>query len=125
VDPAKGCGRRATNWASETSAFLQIRERNRMSKQHSAKHFVYHVYKDNVRVESFSTEPLSFNCLKEQAKHHKTAEFRVEKSETIFDSSTSPEDKKMLDGLRSIERDNSIHASIHDSNRNIGREDDE
>jgi hypothetical protein len=88
-----------------------------MSKKISAKHFVYHVYKDNVMVGSFSTEPLSFDCLKEQAKLHKTAEFRVEKAETLFDSSASPEDKKILDGLRSIVRNNAIHATIHANDR--------
>ena len=88
-----------------------------MSKKLSAKHFVYHVYKDNVLADSFSTEPLSFNCLKEQARIHRTAEFRVEKAETIFDSSTSPEDKKILDGLRSTVRSNAIHATIHANDR--------
>jgi hypothetical protein len=75
------------------------------------------VYKDNVLVDSFSTESLSFNALKEQASLHRAAEFRVEKAEILFDSSTSPEDKKILDGLRSIERSNAIHATIHANDR--------
>ena len=88
-----------------------------MSKKLSTKHFVYHVYKDNVLVESFSIEPLSFDYLREQARLHRTAAFRVEKAETLFDSSTSPEDKKILDGLRTIERTNAIHATIHANDR--------
>jgi len=88
-----------------------------MSKKLSTKHIVFHVYKDNVPVDSFSTEPLSFNYLKEQAGLHRTAEFRVEKAETLFDSSTSTEDKKILDALRSIERSNAIHATIHANDR--------
>jgi len=49
----------------------------------------------------------------------------VEKAETLFDSSRITEDKKILDGLRSIRRGNEIHASIHISDADIGREDDE
>jgi hypothetical protein len=117
VDPELGCGLTATKRAGETPVFLRIRERNRMSKKLSTRHFVYHVYRDSVLVESFWTEPLSFNYLKEQARLHRTAEFRVERAETIFDSSTSPEDKNILDGLRTIKRSNAIHATIHANDR--------
>jgi hypothetical protein len=88
-----------------------------MSKTHLSRQFVYHVYKDNVRVESFSTEQLSFDCLKEQATLHRLAEFRVERVEILFESASNREDKTILEGLRSISRSNAIHATIHANDR--------
>jgi hypothetical protein len=91
----------------------------------ATKNYVYHVFNDATLVNSFTSESESFEYLKTQARHHRSAEFRVEKAETLFDSSRITEDKKILDGLRSIRRGNEIHASIHISDADIGREDDE
>jgi hypothetical protein len=90
----------------------------------ATKRYVYHVFNNAALMKSFTSESESFDYLKTQAQHHRTAAFRVEKAVTIFDSATSPEDKKILDGIRSITRDNCIHASIHMSDADIGRDED-
>ena len=88
-----------------------------MLKKKPAKHPVYHVYKDNALAQSLSMEFAFLSFLKEQASVHRRAQFRVEKAVTIFDLATSPEDQTILDGLRSINRLNAIHASIYPDDR--------
>jgi hypothetical protein len=70
----------------------------------SKRHYTYHVFKDNELIGSFTLEPMSFAYLRDRAKIHSKSDFRVERAVTIFDSFTSPEDKTILEGLRSIER---------------------
>ena len=52
-----------------------------------------------------------------------SSEFKIEKSETVFDSVTEPRDKLSLHVIRNLRKSNAIHASIHEEDWKIGWED--
>jgi hypothetical protein len=59
------------------------------------------------------------------AQRHPKAHFTIEKREIVFDSRENVDDQKRLTEMRKPQRSNAIHASIHASDLDIGREDKE
>ena len=64
-----------------------------------------------------------FEYVKVSAKHHPKSHFFIEKREIIFDSRDNIEDERQLNEYRKPVRDNAIHASIHPSDWDIGKDD--
>ena len=81
----------------------------------------YRVYRNGKSKAALPNETEAFDYLHRSASRHKKAEFVIERREVIFNSHDIAADKKRLQELRSPERDNSIHASIHSSDRDIGK----
>jgi len=79
----------------------------------------YRVYRNGKSKAALPTETEAFDYLKRSASRHKKADFVIERREIIFNSFENPDDKKRLETVRI--RDNAIHASIHISDRDIGR----
>jgi hypothetical protein len=81
----------------------------------------YRVYRNGKSKAALPNEAEAFEYLERSAKRHRKAEFVIERHEIIFNSHDNADDKKRLEELRRAGRDNSIHASIHISDRDIGR----
>jgi hypothetical protein len=81
----------------------------------------YRVYRNGKSKAALPSEAEAFQYLKRSAAHRRKAEFVIERREIIFNSQDNADDKKRLEKLRSSERDNSIHASIHADNWDIGK----
>jgi hypothetical protein len=81
----------------------------------------YRVYRNGKSKAALPSETEAYDYLKTSASRHKKADFVIERRETIFNSQDNADDKKRLEKLRSSERDNSIHASIHADNWDIGK----
>jgi hypothetical protein len=81
----------------------------------------YRVYRNGRSKAALPSEAEAYDYLKTSASRHKKADFVIERRETIFNSHDNADDKKRLEELRRPDRDNSIHASIHISDRDIGR----
>ena len=87
------------------------------------------VYRDGKSRAVLLTELGALEYLKESALRHATSDYVIEKREILFDSQENAKDKKRLTELRKPQRkparDNSIHASIHADNADIGRDEQE
>jgi hypothetical protein len=81
----------------------------------------YRVYRNGKSKAALPNESEAFEYLQRSAKRHRKAEFIIERREVIFNSQDNADDRKRLEKLRISDRDNSIHASIHISDRDIGR----
>jgi hypothetical protein len=80
----------------------------------------YRVYRNGKSKAALPTEAEAFDYLKRSAMRHHKAEFVIERREIIFNSHENAADKKRLIELRKPQHDNSIHASIHESDWDIG-----
>jgi hypothetical protein len=83
----------------------------------------YCIYQNGKSKAVLPTESEAFEYLKRSALRHPEAEFAIEKRELIFDSFGRAQDKKRLSEFRKPKRDNTIHASIHACDWDIGTED--
>jgi hypothetical protein len=81
----------------------------------------YRVYRNGKSKAALPTEGEAFDYLKRSASRHKKADFVIERREIVFNSFENSDDKKRLDELRRPQIDNSIHASIHSDNWDIGK----
>jgi hypothetical protein len=81
----------------------------------------YRVYRNGKSKAVLPSENEALDYLKRAASHHKKSEFVIERRDVIFNSYENADDKKRLQEFRKPERDNAIHASIHISDRDIGR----
>jgi hypothetical protein len=88
------------------------------------KNVQYRIYRNGKSKAVLPSESEAFEYLKQSAQRHLKADFTIERRETVFNSHEDAEDKKRLSQFRRS-RENFIHASIHASDWNIGREDDE
>lgn len=82
----------------------------------------FRVYRNGKSKAVLPTETEAFEYLKSAVTRHKKAEFIIERMEIVFDSHGKAEDMKKLNEMRTPRRDNAIHASIHEFDRDIGRE---
>jgi hypothetical protein len=80
---------------------------------------------DNKAIGTFTIEEDAFALVRSEARKHREAEFRVEKTETVFDSVREPRDKQSLQRIRSPRKTNAIHGSIHPEDWKVGWEDGE
>ena len=81
------------------------------------------IYMDDKLVETFAHEERAFTFVRTEARTHNESEFKIEKTETIFDSVTEPRDKLSLHMIRNPRKTNAIHASIHPGDWKVGWED--
>jgi hypothetical protein len=84
------------------------------------KEYRYRIYRNEKSIMPFVSEEEAFDYLKKNALRHKKAEFRIEKTETLFDSSKHPKDRKLLKEFRGQQGDNSNRVSSDKADSDIG-----
>jgi hypothetical protein len=67
--------------------------------------YSYSVYRKEQSIKILSSKTEAFDYLKKNALRHKRANFRIEKIETLFDSSRYPKDKNKLNKFRGKKTD--------------------
>ena len=83
----------------------------------------YRVIVDNKITKTFPSEQQALMYVQRTSQRHRKAEFLIEQFEVIFDFQNTPSHKRLLDAFREERWDNSIHASIRSSDRDIGDDD--
>jgi len=83
----------------------------------------YIVYMDDAEIGTFAIEEQAYALVRTEARIHSEPEFRIEKTETIFDSVAKPRDKLSLHMIRNSRKTNAVHASIHPEDWKVGWED--
>jgi len=83
----------------------------------------YVIYMDDAQIGTFTIEEQAYVLVRTEAKKHLESEFKIEKTETVFDSDAKPRDKLSLHMIRNPRRSNAIHLSIHREDWKIGWED--
>jgi hypothetical protein len=68
---------------------------------------IYTVYMDNNVIGKWAA------LIRTEAKKHRESGLKVEKTETMFDTSSQPRDKLSLNMIRNPRKSNAIRASIH------------
>ena len=84
---------------------------------------IYIIYMDNKEVGTSTNEEQAYALVRTEARIHSESEFKIEKTETVFDSNAVPRDKLSLHMIRNPRKSNAVHASIHQEDWNIGWED--
>jgi len=85
--------------------------------------FGYNVFMDNRAIGTFTIEEHAFALVRTEARKHREAEFRIEKTETVFDSVREPRDRESLQRVRNPRRTNAIPAGIRPDDWKVGWED--
>ncbi len=85
--------------------------------------FTYRVYINGEAAINFQTEGGALNYVESAASIHRDADFIIEKTEKIFDSSENSDDRDLLYHARNPNSSNTIHASIHPEDWDIERDD--
>jgi hypothetical protein len=83
----------------------------------------YRVIIDNKVTITFPSEQAALMYVQRTSQRHRKAEFIIEQFEIIFDFQKTPSHKRLLDAFREERFDNSIHASIHSGDSDIGNDD--
>jgi len=78
---------------------------------------------DDTEIGAFTIEEQAYALVRTEARIHSESEFKIEKTETVFDSDAQPRDKLSLHVIRNRRKSNVIHASIHEEDWKIGWED--
>ena len=78
---------------------------------------------DNKAIGTFAVEEQAFALVRTEARKHREADFRIEKTETVFDSIRAPRDQESLQRVRNPRRTNAIHAGIRADDWKFGWED--
>jgi hypothetical protein len=79
------------------------------------------VYMDNnVIIGTSTVEEQAYELIRTEATIHRDSEFRIVKTETVFDSVRNPRDKLSLQTIRNPRKSNPVPASIHPGDRKAG-----
>jgi len=78
---------------------------------------------DDAELGTFAIEEQAYALVRTEAKKHMESEFKIEKTETVFDSVAKPKDKLSLHTIRNPRNTNAVHASIHPEDWKVGWED--
>jgi len=81
----------------------------------------FFVYRDDQLVSAVDRREEAMSLVKAEAKEHRSARLRILRAYVIFDSFANKANKELVELLRGEKKDNAIHASIHLSDKDIGR----
>jgi hypothetical protein len=84
---------------------------------------IYVVYMDNnIILGTCTVEEQAYELIRTEATIHHESGFRIQKTETVFDSVRNPRDKLSLQMIRNPRKSNAVHVSTHPPDRKVGWE---